>query len=135
MAPTRIAAGIVDLIDGYDGFIVDVWGTLHDGIVVLPGVIECLSQLRAHGKRTVLLSNAPRRSEVEARHLESLGIGEELFDALLTAGESCRQSLVCGSRYLHVGPPGNRGLLDRAKFEEVAEIASADFLLVTGLSG
>ena len=38
---------IRDLAQNYDGFIVDLWGVVHDGIKTYPGVIDCLTQLRA----------------------------------------------------------------------------------------
>ena len=39
-----ILAGVGELADAYDGFIVDVWGVLHDGVTPYPGAIDALNQ-------------------------------------------------------------------------------------------
>ncbi|OYV24599.1 MAG: HAD family hydrolase, partial [Rhodospirillales bacterium 20-58-10] len=62
-------SGFAELSEKYDGFIVDLWGVVHDGIKTYPGVIECLRQLRAAGKSVVFLSNAPRRAVAVGRAL------------------------------------------------------------------
>jgi HAD superfamily hydrolase (TIGR01459 family) len=80
--------GIRSLVDRYDTYVVDLWGTLHNGIVAYPGAIDALARLKDKGKRIGLLSNAPRRAALAVELLESLGIKTELYDAVLTSGES-----------------------------------------------
>ena len=55
-------AGVSALAGDYDGFVLDLWGVIHDGVEPYPGALDCLARLRAAGKATVLLSNAPRRA-------------------------------------------------------------------------
>ena len=55
---TRAIAGLSSLLGRFDGFIVDQWGVLHDGVTAYPGAIECLRQLRAAGKHVVVLTDA-----------------------------------------------------------------------------
>ena len=38
----------------YDGFILDLWGVVHDGIAPVPGAIDCMYALISAGKRIVL---------------------------------------------------------------------------------
>ncbi len=54
--------GIRSLAERYDVFIIDLWGTLHNGIVAYPGAIDALTRLKGEGKRIGLLSNVPRRA-------------------------------------------------------------------------
>ena len=59
-----VLAGIGEIADRYDGYILDLWGVLHDGHAPFPGVIDCLTRLKASGKHLVILSNAPRRAHL-----------------------------------------------------------------------
>ena len=52
--------GFEALSDRYSGFILDLWGVIHDGVNAFPHSIETLKRLRKAGKRTLLLSNVPR---------------------------------------------------------------------------
>ncbi len=55
-------SGIAGLAERYDGFILDLWGVVHDGRAPYPGVADALARLAALGKPVVFLSNAPRRA-------------------------------------------------------------------------
>ena len=90
---TPILRGMRDIADNYDGYVVDLWGVVHDGIAVFPGVIETLEKLRAAAKKLVFLSNAPRRAEVVASQLSSLGITAKLHEGVMSSGEATWQHL------------------------------------------
>lgn len=133
--------GIGDLADRYDGFIVDVWGVLHDGVRLYPGVPDCLSQLRKLGKRVVFLSNAPRRAATIARALARLGISSERYDGIMSSGEAVHIALrdrtdpdfaALGGSFLHLGPPRDRDVFEGLPLAEVETPAEAAFLLNTG---
>ena len=62
-----LLSGIAPLAEHYDGFILDLWGVLHDGRHPMPGALDALAHLREAGKRMVILSNAPRRAGACAR--------------------------------------------------------------------
>lgn len=83
-----VVRGLRSLVDRYDTFIVDLWGTLHDGVTPYPGAIDALVRLQNCGKQVALLSNAPKRASWTAQFLTSLGIPESLYTTLLTSGES-----------------------------------------------
>jgi len=55
-----ILPGLAALAADYDGYILDVWGVMHQGGPAYPEALACVGQLRAAGKRVVFLSNAPR---------------------------------------------------------------------------
>jgi HAD superfamily hydrolase (TIGR01459 family) len=133
--------GIRKLAGRFDVFIVDLWGTLHDGIRPYPRAIEALEQLKAQGKTVAFLSNAPRRSAAVARSLEIYGIRPELYDVLLTAGEAAHLALrdrpdawhrkLAGPCW-HLGPPRDRSIFDGLDLELREEPAGCGFCVVTG---
>ena len=59
-----VLQGLRNVVDRYEGFVLDLWGVVHDGVTVFPGVIDALERLHAAGKKLVFLSNAPRRAHV-----------------------------------------------------------------------
>ncbi len=136
-----ILPGLSALADRYDGYIVDLWGVLHDGERPLPGVLDALDRLRRLGKRVVILSNAPRRVDSAVARLREIGIPRRLYDGLMTSGEETYQHLLrrddpwyarLGRACLHLGPARDQGLFDGLDLTRVASVAEADFVLNTG---
>ncbi|NLN27414.1 MAG: HAD-IIA family hydrolase [Firmicutes bacterium] len=67
----------------YDGFIFDLDGTIYLGERLIPGALETVQTLRAHGRRVMFLSNKPleRRGDY-ARKLKRLGIPADERDVI-----------------------------------------------------
>lgn len=133
--------GLSALADLYDGFLLDLWGVLHDGVATYAGAIDCLEHLRRHGKRIAILSNAPRRAEQVARRCGELGIAPALYDIIHSSGEETWLYLKerpdafhrgLGRACYHLGPDRDRGVLEGLDLEETTEIAKASFVLNTG---
>lgn len=133
--------GLRDVAGNYDGFVLDLWGVVHDGVTVFPGVVDALQQLHAAGKKLVFLSNAPRRAHMVAAQLEDFGITASLHDGVMSSGEATWQYLHdrpddwargLGPACLRIGPERDNGALDGLDFKEAEGVASADFILVTG---
>jgi HAD superfamily hydrolase (TIGR01459 family) len=133
--------GFAPLASGYDGFILDLWGVIHDGVTPYAGAVDCLQRLHAAGKPCVLLSNAPRRSAVAQEGMRSMGIADNLYTAILTSGEAAHIMLrdrtdpwfaALGRRVYHLGPDRDRNVIDDLPLEPVADPADADWLLNTG---
>lgn len=136
-----LVSGISALADRHDGFVLDLWGVLHDGVAAYPGSIECLRRLRQRGKRVAILSNAPRRAAEVARRCAELGIVPALYDVIHSSGEETWLYLKerpdafhrkLGRACYHLGPERDRGVLDGLDLEETTEIAKASFVLNTG---
>lgn len=125
------------LAERYDAFILDLWGVVHDGSALYPGVMDCLVQLREAKKRVVFLSNAPRRASLAIAVLERLGVDASLYDAVVTSGEAAYDWLKPAykkdfSRYYFIGPERDAGLAAGLDYRRVDTLALADFLLVAG---
>ncbi|TWB41886.1 TIGR01459 family HAD-type hydrolase [Nitrospirillum pindoramense] len=143
MTAIPLHTGLSHLADRYDGFILDLWGVVHDGIAPYPGVPECLKTLRARGKRVCLLSNAPRRVDAAADRLTEMGLTPDHYDALLTSGEATHDALrdppdawhaALGPTLLHIGPDRDAGVyLDLPGRIKVDRPEDADFVLNTGI--
>jgi HAD superfamily hydrolase (TIGR01459 family) len=133
--------GFAPLADRYDGFILDLWGVIHDGVNAFPHAVDCLSRLRAAGKRTLLLSNVPRPNDAAQALMRRMGIPDDLYTDILTSGEAVRRSLQdppdlwwaeLGERVFHLGPERDRGVMERLPLMQVTEPAEANFVLNTG---
>jgi HAD superfamily hydrolase (TIGR01459 family) len=131
--------GFAPLADKYDGFILDLWGVIHNGITPYSGALDCLRRLA--GRPVLLLSNAPRRADSVQRTLRRIGIADALYTHILTSGEATWQALKdrtdpwfasLGPRVYHLGPARDRGVLDELGLEIVPEPNKADFALNTG---
>lgn len=134
--------GLAALAERYDAFIIDLWGVMHDGLQAYPAAVEALRELRAAGKRSVVLSNAPRRAAAIAKRNAEIGIPEDLPDHLLSSGEDAWQHLktrpdawyqALGRRCYHLGPARDYGMREGLDLDFVDSLAEADFILNTGI--
>ena len=136
-----VLAGIGEIADRYDGYILDLWGVLHDGHAPFPGVIDCLTRLKSSGKHLVILSNAPRRAHLVEERVAEIGIPRTLYDHLLSSCEEVWQHLkrrddpfyaALGSVCYHIGPPRDDNMLSDLGLRRVEDVAKAEFILNTG---
>jgi HAD superfamily hydrolase (TIGR01459 family) len=133
--------GFAALADQFDGFILDLWGVIHDGVRPYPGAVDCLERLRDAGKTTVLLSNAPRRNAGAQALMHAMGIPDTLYTDILTSGEATYIALgerpdawwqSLGRRVYHLGPDRDRNVIEGLDLVRVDTPAEADFVLNTG---
>jgi len=80
-------ATLASLLPRYDTYIIDQFGTLHDGERPYAGAVAALRMLRRAGKRVVLLSNSGRRVGLNTERLHRIGIPLDSYDELITSGE------------------------------------------------
>jgi HAD superfamily hydrolase (TIGR01459 family) len=139
--PIPLLAGLSRIADRYDGYIVDLWGVMHDGARPYPGACETLRALKARGKRVVMLSNAPRRATAAATRSAQVGVTPDLYDHLMSSGEEAWQALrdrsdpwyaALGRRVLLFAAVHDRPFLGGLGLTEATGAEDADFLLVTG---
>ena len=137
----RFLNGFASIAADYDGFVLDLWGVIHDGVNAFPHAVDCLAHLRAAGKRTLLLSNVPRPNDAVRTMMRQMGIEDTLYTGILTSGEAVRHALqsppdawwaALGKRVFHLGPERDRPVLEGLPLTTVATPAEADFVLNTG---
>lgn len=144
MSEPRVVKGLRDLLPAHDAFILDVWGTVYDGLEAFPGVVACLERLRETGKRVAFLSNAPQLPSTVAGRLERIGILPTCYDLIVTSGGVTRARLEseddellqdCRGRVYQTGPERFPDTLARDRFEEVDSVEKADWILNSGPAG
>ena len=102
------------LPDSYRVVLCDIWGVVHDGVSVYPGVAQRLRAWREQGRFVLLISNAPRPSADVARHLDRLGLARDCWDAIMTGGEAGIEVLVgLGEPVGFLGTKDDRSVLER----------------------
>src|SRR3954447_10977226 len=137
----RLIDGMRELAPDYDGFILDLWGVVHDGIAPFPGVLDCMGRLTEAGKRIVLLSNAPRRADDVIRRIEKIGVPRHFYHAVMSSGEEAWRHLhdrdepfyaALGRRCLHICSERDLEMREGLDLDWVESPEEADFILNTG---
>jgi HAD superfamily hydrolase (TIGR01459 family) len=140
----QLIGGLRELAPRYDGFILDLWGVIHDGVAPIPGAVDCLQSLLAATKRIVLLSNAPRRADDVVRRITAVGVPAGLYHDVMSSGEETWQYLKCrddpfyaalGRRCLHIGSEREMEIREGLDLEYVDDPEDAEFILNTGPAG
>lgn len=140
MSTTTFCQGLYELMDSYDGFILDQWGVLHHGIHPYDGVVDTLNHLKQRKKQVIILSNSAKRSEDNVERLKKLGIKPGLYRDVVTAGEVTWQGLKeqkdapfkgLGKRCYLISRPDDKSLLAGLDLEIVQNIEDAQFILIT----
>lgn len=127
-----------DLATRYDGFIIDLWGVVHDGTQLYPHAKAALEFLRLQHKPVVFLSNAPRRAEAAQTNLDRLGIPRDYYLQVITSGEVAYQALAAnqgwlGTRYYYLGPGKDENIAEGlTAYTRASTLEDADFVLNTG---
>lgn len=131
---------LADLAERYDAILCDVWGVLIDGLRHFPDTADALRQFRRQGGGVALITNASRPSAEVQRQLLGLGVPDDCYDAIVSAGELTLQEIVArkGQACFHLGPPRDVGLFQAAQAILGAPVRivppeAADFVVCTGL--
>jgi HAD superfamily hydrolase (TIGR01459 family) len=141
-AKPRAVEGLAALAGEFDGFVVDQYGVLHDGVRPYPGAIAALARLAALGKAVVLLTNSSKRAARNAERMAALGFDRADIHAIVSSGEVAWQgirsgslgpSFTAGRRIFLIGYAGDDDYeLRPLDLTVVADPAAADFLLIAG---
>lgn len=135
---------LLPLLDGYDAFILDQWGVLHDGAEPLPGALEAVHGLLDAGKVIVTLSNSGRRRAHAEGVLERMGFPVRRFRSNVTSGEAAFAALRAGEvageplpgrRCYLVRRDDDVSVVDGSGVERVNDLADADFVMLSGVQG
>ena len=114
--------GLRSIVANYDIFYIDLWGVVHNGIVLHKSAIETLEQISKSNKDYVLLTNAPRPSKTVKSFLEKMGMDSQIREKVYSSGEAALSYLSKNysiEKFYHIGPPRDFDLfLDFKKNKE-----------------
>jgi HAD superfamily hydrolase (TIGR01459 family) len=122
------------LAENYDVLLSDVWGVVHNGVHSFPEPCDALTRARARGVAVVLITNAPRPSEVVARQLDKLQVPRETYDAIVSSGDVTRSVILSrlGQSLFHLGPERDRSIFAGLDLR-FAPLERADYVVCSGL--
>ncbi|MGJ0508055.1 MAG: TIGR01459 family HAD-type hydrolase [Methylocystis sp.] len=133
-------AGLHELSGRYDAILCDVWGVLIDGKRHFPQAAAALKTFRDRGGRVVLVTNASRPDDEVRRQLLGIGLPQDAFDDLVSAGELTLLDMIArkGQACYHLGPPRDNGLFEEAGRRLGAPLRKvgpdeAEYVVCTGL--
>jgi HAD superfamily hydrolase (TIGR01459 family) len=136
----RRITGFGPILDEADAFLLDQFGTLHDGVALYPGVAEGMATLRALGKRLIILSNSGKRSAPNIARLSRIGLPPDGYDGFLSSGEVAWQllatrahpALVPARRCLVLSRGVDPEALAGLDLERTEDATTADLVLLLG---
>src|ERR1700754_3352207 len=125
---------VASLASGYDVVLSDVWGVIHNGVAAFPEACDALSKFRAGGGAVVLITNAPRPSDVVIRMLDRFAVPRSSYDAIVSSGDVTRGVIAerVGQSVLHVGPERDHSIFDGLGVR-FAAVETADWVVCSGL--
>lgn len=129
---------IGDIAHLYDGFIIDLWGVVHNGVEPYPDAVPALLEMKRAHRKIWLLSNAPRRAHTVKAKLTEMGVPEDAYHGIVTSGEATWRALKgeylenWGRRIYHLGPARDHSLYETLDVEITDTLANADFILNSG---
>ena len=132
--PVRLLSGLSSVACDYDALYCDAWGVIHDGTALYDGVAEALTRFRQTRGPVVVLTNAPRLSDVIPGQLRRLGLPDEAWDAVVTSGDATRAEVERrkDTAFFRLGPEKDDGLFDAIEADFVP-LERAGAILCTGL--
>ncbi|WP_309612054.1 TIGR01459 family HAD-type hydrolase [Sphingomonas sp.] len=72
----------------YTTILCDLWGVVHDGFRLLPGSAARLLRWAGEGRRTILITNAPRTATTVQAQLDQLGLPRSSYQGISTGGQA-----------------------------------------------
>ncbi len=83
-----------DLAPNYKALLCDAWGVIHNGVTLFDGAGEALRQWRKTRGPVMILTNAPRPSDIIPAQLKRLGLPDDAYDGVVTSGDAVRAQIM-----------------------------------------
>jgi HAD superfamily hydrolase (TIGR01459 family) len=101
-----ILTSIAPLAESTAGWLVDIWGVIHNGVAPFLPACEACERFRQNGGLVVLLSNSPRPRGSVAEQLGGIGVPRSSWDVIVSSGDVARGmiSAYVGRAVAHIGP-------------------------------
>lgn len=120
------------LAEGYDVFLIDVIGVMHDGKDPYKEAVDCVNNLILNGKRVIFVSNNPRPGDLTKKKLLSFGI-KQPFE-VITSGDVARALLSTqykDMKVYHLGAERNKDIAHKLDLQTTEDVQQADLILLT----
>ena len=94
-----------DIYKNYETFVIDLWGVIHNGVMLNPKAIEAIEQLKNNSKKIVFLSNAPRPSSKVINFLLKMNMNKKYLSNVMTSGEAAMYAInknTFGKTFFHL---------------------------------
>ncbi len=133
-------AGLRDIADQFDLYLVDQYGVLHDGVAAYPGAIEGLDRIAQRARDVIVLTNSGKDAPDNMARLAQLGFSDSRF-RVLSSGEvglqlvrsgSLGPQFTIGAAACVIGRRGDRYAFSSDEFDLVARPDDAAFLVFAG---
>lgn len=137
----RMLEGVGAIAEGFDLFLLDQWGVIHNGDKAHPGAVAAMERLRDEGRTVVIVSNSGKRSVESYHRLDGVGVDRALYLDVVTSGETVHRCLATrpdpfyrslGRRALVLAWDDDRGVIEGTGVEETAALDEAEFVLCAG---
>lgn len=136
-------SGLRAIAARYDGFLVDLYGVVHDGVRPFDGVVDTLRELAKAGRRVVFVTNTSRAGDVVGGTLGAMGIGRDLYASVVSSGDLTRTALLArdpaiftslpaAPRCVHLGDASFVPWLFELGLSFVDDLALADLVVASG---
>jgi len=128
--------GLRSIVENYDIFYIDLWGVVHNGIILHKNAIEALEEITKANKNYILLTNAPRPSKIVRLSLEKMGMKNEIRKKVYSSGEAALCYLkknLLDDKFYHLGPSKDYDLFVDFKKNKTENLKESSYLLCTGL--
>lgn len=126
---------IDEIIHRYDAVICDIWGVLHNGINIHQDAVAALRRIRAKGKYVILLTNAPKRSDIIQKRFAKMGVPDIFWDDTVTSGDCIADYLMQNAKdkaIFHWGNNDDKGIYQDFSFN-LTSLDNAEVIVCTGL--
>lgn len=116
------------------GWLVDIWGVMHNGVRPFAAACEACERFRQQGGLIMLLSNSPRLREAVAAQLDRIGVPRASWDVIVSSGDVARSLIAAysGRAIVHLGPERDLGIFSGIGVERVGP-DRAEAIVCTGL--
>lgn len=127
-------SGIAQIAERYDAMLCDAWGVIHNGVDLFPGAGEAMTRFREERGPVIILTNAPRPSDVIYGQLDRIGLARAAYDGIVTSGDATRAAIVsfAGKRAYRLGPAKDDPLFGGLDVD-FAPLEKAEYIICTGL--
>ncbi len=134
MTSLRFVERLRDLVDHTDVLLSDIWGVVHNGLESFPEACEALHTYRSRGGTVIMITNAPRPADSVQRQLQTLGIADDSYDAIVSSGDLTRLYVAGhpGQKVFLIGSP-RHDTIHHGLDLTLSPLEQADYILCAGL--